>query len=328
MIVFVTGQYAGAQYIHPLVKRWEGINENNLEYKIVATGSSVKYWKQHCVKFDSINTKNSKSVDRYLNNINPQLVILSASGKEDLEYIFILQSKQAGIKTINFIDTWTNYKNRFIYNGKKVYPDTILSIDKKCTEEMVDDGIPFELIKEIGQPYLEEVCQNIPVLGNKILITTQPIKKIMGRRLGYDEGDLLQLSFEALDKIGKIDQLYITSHPDSDFNISGYESVDIGVGKGIDDIKHAHTVLGMFSTQMIVGYLWGRKVASIQPKSFGIDPSPLSRWGLIPKIENSKHLSDFIKSPIDNHERKIIIYIITGSLDRLDIFCHQELRIV
>jgi len=329
MIIFITGQYAGAQYIHPLLKKWNNSAEKHPEYSLVATGTSVEYWLNSSLKFDEIVAKNSSSVTEYLDRIKPKLIILSASGSESLEYLFILEAKKLGVKTANFIDTWTNYKNRYIYNEKKVYPDTILSIDGKCTEEMIKEGIPAEIIKEIGQPYLEEICEDIPPLGEKILLPVQPIKKARGDSLGYDEEDFLKLTIEAARQAGKTLEIYITSHPDSNLDRFDKE-IEVQEGKGNEDVKNAHTVLGMFTMQMMVGYLWGRKVASIEPNLKGVDPSPLSRWGLVPRIENKKTLIEFMNSTIDSNKTNQEIALreqLHGSLDRIEQFCEQELTL-
>ena len=327
MILFVTGQYAGAQYINPLIKRWNNSN-NNLHpvYKIVATGSSINFWRQKNIEYDCIE-KTSSSVDYYLSRYNPNLIILSASGSEELEYLFILQAKQAGIKSASFIDTWTNYKNRFIYNEKNVYPDTILSIDEKCTEEMINEGIPANLIQEIGQPYLEDICKIIPPLGKNIVLPMQPIKRTRGESLGYDEHDFLKVVLDALKNYKITDQIYITCHPDDNLTDIKLLSVTIGVGRGISDIKDAHTVLGMFSMQMIVAYLWGRKVASIQPGLLVPDPCPLSRWGLVPIIEDSENLRDFLKQPVENDGVRSIMTKIVGSQERFNNYISQEIRL-
>ena len=42
MILFVTGQYAGAQYIYPLIKKW-AINKT-IKWNLIARGASCKYW--------------------------------------------------------------------------------------------------------------------------------------------------------------------------------------------------------------------------------------------------------------------------------------------
>ena len=58
----------------------------------------------------------------------------------------------------------------------------------------------------------------------------------------------------------------------------------------------SHTVLVMFSMQMIIGYLWGRKIASIQSKSLKNDYSPVSRWGvgLNPSLGKEDEVAEFI----------------------------------
>ena len=70
----------------------------------------------------------------------------------------------------------------------------------------------------------------------------------------------------------------------------------------------------MFSMQMIINYLWGRKVASIQPKSLKNDYSPLSLWGLIPALENEDEIAEFIarKNYYKNYKYKKLLK------DRLD----------
>ena len=326
MIIFVTSQFAGAQYLHPLLREWDTSPEKCPEYKVVATGSSIHYWRANEIKYDEILEKTAAAVVKYLKMGKTTLVVLSASGSEELEYIFILQAKKLGIETANFIDNWTNYKGRYTYNGKSVYPNTILSINEKCTEEMIEDGIPAEIIQDIGQPYLEEVCNAIPALGSQILMPLQPIKKAWGNQLGYDETSFLNTVIPVIEQAGKTSQLNITNHPDSDPALYKGNSIKLEQGKGIDDIKNSHTVLGMFSMQMVIGYLWGRKVASIQPNLKGADPSPLSRWGLIPRIDNTEELFKFINlKPINTiTQRLMLLKQIDGSLKRLDIFLRRK----
>ena len=322
MILFVTGQFSGAEYLHPLLRKWQSIGERCPEYKLVATGSSIHYWRENGITYDEILIKNDASISRYLKTVKPKLIMLSASGNETLEYIFILQAKKLGIETASFMDTWTNYKGRFTYNGNSVYPTTILSINEKCTEEMVEDGIPADIIQEIGQPYLEEVCNAIPALGTQILLPLQPIKKAWGNQLGYDETTFLNTVIPVIKKVGQTSHLNITNHPDSNTSLFEETGIKITQGQGIDDIKHCNTVLGMFSMQMILGYLWGRKVASVQPNLKAADPSPLSRWGLIPRIDNKEDLIKFFKSKSTNtiSQRSILLNEINGSFDRLDKF--------
>ena len=325
LIIFVTGQYAGAQYIHPILKKWDAIGALAPEYTLVATGSSELYWKENNIKYEQFTEKNDDVILSYLKTKNPNFIFLSASGTEELEYIFILQARKLGIETANFIDTWTNYKGRYAYNGKSVYPDKIISINEKCTEEMVKDGIPSDKIYEIGQPYLEEVCKAIPSLGTQILLPIQPIKKHWGNKLGYDETTFLNTVIPLVEQVDKTLHLNITQHPDS---VATYPKAGITISEsqGLLDIKNCHTVLGMFSSQMILGYLWGRNILSIQPNLKTTDPSPLSRWGFIPRIGNKEELSEFFNlNPIDTiTERSVLLNQIDGSLNRLDNFLRRK----
>ena len=82
--------------------------------------------------------------------------------------------------------------------------------------------------------------------------------------MGYDETSFLNTVIPVIEQAGKLHSLY-NNYPDSDPALYKGNSIKLEQGKGIDDIKNSHTVLGMFSMQMVIGYLWGRKVASIQP---------------------------------------------------------------
>ena len=137
---------------------------------MVATGASIKYWDATEVNYHLMEKPSIDRVTNYINKIKPSLILVSASANIDLEGFFIKASKEQGIITASFVDIWTNYLMRFKHEGELIFPDNILAIDKKCAEEMISDGIPKNLIRIIGQPYLENLTRNIPVLGSKILL--------------------------------------------------------------------------------------------------------------------------------------------------------------
>ena len=158
---------------------------------------------------------------------------------------------------------------------------------------MIKDGIPQNLIKIIGQPYLESISKKIPPLGQNLLIVGQPIKKYFGKKLGYDEVDFKKICLKAIKK--KNEYILYTKHPEEiDRNIQLNYKFISRKGKGFNDVANSHTVLAVFSMQMIIGYLLCRKVASVQPKVLKFDPSPLSRWGLVPMLNNIDEIKKFI----------------------------------
>jgi len=320
MILFVTEQYAGAQYIHPLITKWKEDNLNNIKYEIIAKGGSVKYFQENSIEFFNAENITVNYIKNYLKTKKIRLIILSASGAS-IEALFISYAKYFGINTVSFIDTWTNYKNRFVHDGSKIYPNKILSIDSVCTKEMVQDGIPSKIIYEIGQPYLEYICKHKPPIGDKILLPMQPVKKIEGNKFGYDEYSFLNTSLKAIDLVGMSKEVYISIHPSSKLDDYCKKINNCYKGDGVNDVKKAHTILGMYSMQMIIGYLWERRVVSVQPCVKNYDPSPLSRWGLIPRVDNVKELASLIKKPPikENLGEKMCKNII-GSVNRLDSF--------
>ena len=320
MILFVTGQYAGAQYIHTLIKKWSCYGSP--KWRLVATSSSCEYWDKCGVSYETINPESDNAIFSYLDLIKPSLIVVSTSANVLLEYLFITEAKKKNISTASFIDIWSNYRARFQYEGKELYPDHVLTIDDRCAEEMVSTGIPGNIIKIIGQPYLEEVATSIPALGGSVLIVSQPISKHYKQSLGYDENIFWNVCLKSIEELN-IQNIYATRHPAEEIDIAppAVKGVTWAVGKGVADVAACHTVLGMFSMQMIVGYLWGRKVASIQPGSSKDDFSPLSRWGLIPKFENSDEIVEFLNEENNiNYDHKFRECFM-GSVERLEKFC-------
>lgn len=320
MILFVTGQYAGAQYIHPLLQKW-GANDSP-KWQLVATSTSCKYWDEWKVPYEYMTEESADKISSYLGKIKPSLVVVSASANVVLEYLFIIEARKKKLPTASYIDVWNNYRSRFQFKEEKIYPDNVLAIDARCEEEMIADEIPEDIIKVIGQPYLEEVATKEPALGNHLLIASQPIRKHRKLSLGYDEAIFWNICLKAIEKLD-LDHVYATRHPDEEFDITQptINGVTWAIGKGLDDVANSHTVLGMFSMQMIIGYLWGRKVASIQPGLCENDPSPLSRWGLIPKLDDVEDVVAFINEPFTHNNNIELKANLMGSTNRLESFC-------
>jgi hypothetical protein len=320
MILFLTGQYAGAQYIHPLLKRWG--EQASDTFELIATGPSCQYWDEAVVPYRVINDASPAGIAEYLVRLKPSLVVLSASATIDLEYAFIVAAADESIPTASFIDIWSNYKARFMRQGRPVFPDQILAINEDCVAEMVAEGIDERKIVVVGQPYLEGICTDTPALGFDTLLVSQPIRKHRGRSLGYDETDFLNTCLPAVER-ARIENVVATRHPDEEPAppSAGSRYITWREGRGFDDLVDCHTVLGMFSMQMIIGYLWGRRVASVQPGLIGVDPSPLSRWGLIPRLKNTDAVADFLLTDDRKGCESGLADDLGGSLDRFESFC-------
>ena len=55
--------------------------------------------------------------------------------------MFLKIANSKGIKTISFIDHWTNLKQRFKLQEQYIYPEQILVIDQKAKNLAINEGI-------------------------------------------------------------------------------------------------------------------------------------------------------------------------------------------
>ncbi|MBD1136492.1 hypothetical protein IDH35_02680 [Pelagibacterales bacterium SAG-MED49] len=327
MILFITGQYASAQYVHPILDKW--LSKKIFKWKLVSTSVSCKYWRENKIRYKEIKKKSAGEVSKYIEKVKPNLIITSASVDVDIEHLFVIEGKKKSIPTACFIDTWVNYINRFNYKGKYIFPNLILAIDNRCKQEMIKEGIPKDIIQVVGQPYLESISKRVPSFGQNFLLAGQPINKYFGKTFGFDETDFRKIILKALKK-RKISNIISSKHPEEKLKkIDSKLNILHKKGRGIIDVEESHTVFGIFSMQMIIGYLLGRNVASIQPVVSKKDPSPLSRWNLIPILKNANEVIKFIdKSNFKISKKKIEKLLkkrseqlgIRGSITRFDKF--------
>jgi hypothetical protein len=315
VILFVTEQYAGAEYLLPLLKHWREVAPT--AWSLVATGASVALWRKH--GFAPLEPEGDALswLRKQWKSLDPNAVLASASAASKLERAAVLLARENGKPSAQFLDMWTNYKMRFeVDTDAASFPDFILAIDKRCIEEACSDGLTKANYYLIGQPYFEELIERRPPLGRHVLLAGQPIAKYCGRAFGYDETDFWRVAGNCFEGVSAV---MATRHPEE--ATGGHHAMAMVPGRGCTDVAESHTVLGMYSTQMIIGYLWGRKVASLQPGLRGADPCPLSRWGVIPRLESELEVVDFLAQPGDPNLGDDLRCTVKGSLKRLEAFC-------
>jgi len=99
--------------------------------------------------------------------------VLVGTGKSDFEYEAIAESRQAGLRTVAFLDHWTAYKNRFTRDGKMLLPDEIWIGDHEALR-LVRCLFPDVTSTYVGNPYwldaldqfnnIETVCEETTLL--------------------------------------------------------------------------------------------------------------------------------------------------------------------
>lgn len=81
--------------------------------------------------------------------------ICGTSGKSDLERSIFAQARILNKETTAILDHWINYRERFLFNGKLVLPNNLITVDRHAYQ-IAKETFPECKIEEINNPYLEE----------------------------------------------------------------------------------------------------------------------------------------------------------------------------
>ncbi|MBU0516574.1 MAG: hypothetical protein KJ621_17595 [Proteobacteria bacterium] len=324
MILFLTHQTAGAEYLLPLARRWAaGGSAPPAPWEILASGPSVAVWRANGFEVKTPPPDPGPWLAEFFESQKPRLVVASASVGAETETTAVALAQRTGAAAVQFLDMWSRYRDRFLDGeGRPVWPDRILAIDERGRGEMIADGLPSERIVVVGQPAWESfVNLAAPPQNDHILLVSQPIAAYYGSALGYTEALFLDVCLAGLERAGWPGPVVVSRHPEEE---TGQLTPRPGInvrqvkGAGPSDLTDARTVVGMFSTLLILAYLIGRRTLVVQPGLKGEDPCPLSRWGLRPRLESEAEVAAALRSPGHAFDPSPIQKALPGSLDRLE----------
>lgn len=248
---------------------------------------------QYCVEGPAIKVfqrvLGDKVVSNSLDNIisESDWVLCGSSWQSDLEKIAIKKAKTAGKKVITYLDHWVNYKDRFLLDNEKVFPDEIWVADQYALK-IAKESLPGLIIKLVGNPYLDTICTQIKHLSisseiqpkHKILFLGENIsehaKKKFGNEQywGYTENDALIYLLENLAHFQPNEDLTIKIRPHPSENSEKYQwAVDtysprlfISNNSTLEkDITECQIIAGCESMAMIIGLMAGKTVISCIP---------------------------------------------------------------
>lgn len=74
---------------------------------------------------------------------------------ERFELAAIAAAREAGVRTVSFVDHWTSFRLRFeLEGGALVLPDEIWVLDNHARDLAIEDGLPRERVRVTGSPTL------------------------------------------------------------------------------------------------------------------------------------------------------------------------------
>lgn len=323
-LLFVAVETAGAEYLAPLWRRWLAFEEPP-RWRVLLGPAAAAAAKRDGV-LDRLPWREvspaQTNIDAELGDWTPAGALIGAGDRLAVERASVAWSCERGRRTAQFIDTWLNYRRRFV--SADALPDRILVVDGTAAAEALAEGLPAERLTPLGQPAWEAARLLPPAPTDRAVFLGAPIMRDYGRSLGYDEWDAWNLALAAASaRPDLIAEMAYGPHPAQGAIARERLAGARLVTDGQSALRDCGTVLGMFSTPMLPALLGGRRVVSVQPQAVGPDLCPLSRHGRIPRARTLDDLIAALEGPAS--AAGDLAAELHGSLDRLDSFARNWL---
>lgn len=264
--------------------------------------------------FERLNIKIIKNIDE----VESVDAVISGTSLGDAESSIdkqlILWAKARRIPCIAIIEHWSWYRKRFESKRGLLLPDYIIVNDEIAKKGAISEGIPSEIIRPLGNPYLEKLSScnikgrnpkklkkryGFPPEKRIIVFISEEIKDSFKEGtsdyLGYDEYKVLEIIKSVLKPH---DFLLIKKHPEEspekyrssvDLNIKILNSCPL-----YDLVVFSDIIIGMASMLLLEVAIFRENVISFRPngkKDFIGDEllmtTPISsKEGLIETLEN------------------------------------------
>ena len=241
-----------------------------------------KYWITDKKKINFLKNKKLNVIKDINKTKGIKLAISGTSLGNSVDKKIIRFAKKNNIYCISVIEHWTNFKNRFYYKNKYLFPDIIFVNDKIAYKSAIKSGIPKNKLSIMGNLYLENLSKNkkrkkLSPWATKLIKNNKRIfifisedickdKRLLRYEYKYDE-------FQTLDLIKKNletdDLLIIKCHPDEKIDkFNKYKSKKIIVKKKInfnDLIYMPNKIIGMKSMLLLEIAIFRKDVISFRP---------------------------------------------------------------
>lgn len=307
-IMFFANDPGGANAIFPLI---EPISQEH-EVFIFAKGLAlIKLPHSQELKGDT------------LKSIMPDFLITGTSANDKTEKYLWQEAKILNIKTMAILDHWVNYGIRFSKYGLNeiekfdrkcnFLPNFICAMDELAKQELINDGVPKEIILPFGNPHFEQLIKKSKNIINlrstfaredELLVTfaSEPYIEDYGKG---NEKIVLEHLLEIIEH--KNIKIIIKLHPKED--ISKYsefkELANIIIDKNttpIEAIIMSDLIISMTSMFLIEAMLLGKNILSYQPNEIDSNKFILTRNKILPFINNKKALEQEFNKIINDKE--------------------------
>ena len=327
-ILVAASDPGGASALVPVLQGLETIRK--YELNVFAEGQAQRIFKKSGILYTSShgNTMDFDSIENWsrseLTGKKYQAVVTGTSFYPGSEQGCIRMARELNIPCVTLIDSWSNYRQRFLRSHEMtltsaILPTRIAVPDQFAVHEMEEAGFPEKILRIIGQPALDRFANQASLRGHeerktlcsllKISFTepvfaffSQPISNLYGppdtpSYRGYTEYDVLEGLLKHVSLEFPSATLLVKLHPKEDSQkfkklLNQYpNNVQVSELSEENLVLGADIVIGMTSIVLVKAYLCGKKVLSLQPNLRGVDQCVLSRMKLLQTFRNFEDLS-------------------------------------
>lgn len=328
-IVFIAQDPGAASALVPIIHLQAKNSKNRL---------SILCRKRACALFknegfiisdsDKLNSKNQSWMEfakAWLENRKVNILVSGTSFEGTFEQAFIQTANLQNICSVVVLDSWTNYRSRFLKQSGEIknlfLPTKITLMDEFTKAEMISEGFPENMLEVLGQPafdaqtkwfeskrgdqqYIENCRNKFNVRENQKIVAffSQPISEMYPRGSsnfrGYTEYEVLLSLVASVKKIEKDIVVFVKLHPKEHeskyLKIKGQNPFLRIVQQNQlhlrDLILCTDICLGMTSIALVQAFIQNKKVISLQPKLIGDDSLILGRAGLLNTVTDQSRL--------------------------------------
>lgn len=294
--LFVCGRQAGTAHAFLPVIRALAERDRPMDIRVVGTGVAARIFNEAGLLDRKV--EDFFDVGSLLDEEAPPDLILTGSSLEvedDARYWH--WSKENGVPSVAFVDSWVNYWQRFSTSPESrfdVLPDWVAVIDEVARRRMEEEGAPTERLVVAGDPRVAElrpkatgsdrIRERLGINRHHILLVfvCEPLSEAYDNAvesLGFDEWRALSVVVQGIERFARSDtrpvHLVLRPHPREAREkyaelLEGLEfSCMISAGKSLD--RHllcgaADAVLGMTSMLLYESTLLEVPAISVRPE--------------------------------------------------------------
>jgi hypothetical protein len=273
MFCAVSHDAGGAEIISSFVR------QQGLPCQYVLSGPSLGIFQRKLGPIES------RSLDDAIHSAD--WFLCGTSWQSDLEFKAIQLARNAGKKSVAFIDHWINFQERFTRGSEMHLPDEIW-VGDLLAETIARNLFPGIALRFVENPYFLDIKHELTLMklprcvdsdNLSVLYVCEPVREHAlleygnERYWGYTEEEALRYFLDNLDSLGgHIGSITIRPHPSEEVGKYRWASEEYklpifegGSNPLTQEVSACDVVVGCESMAMVVGLLGGRRVVSTIP---------------------------------------------------------------